>query len=71
MVVINVACPYCGDETYATLPKDTNLKQIKKEKKESGSFRAMATFGLSSSKDPSNYVEAACDEHQFYVYYEK
>jgi hypothetical protein len=33
MVVINVACPYCGEETYATIPKDSNLKQIKKRRK--------------------------------------
>lgn len=70
MGIKNVACPYCGDETWATMPDDAELKQVTKEKKKAGSFRTMATFGLSSKKDPQNYVEAGCDDHDFYVYYE-
>lgn len=70
MGVVNVACPYCGDQTWATLPEEATLQQVTKEKQTAGSFRAMATFGLSSKKDPTNYVEAGCGDHEFFVYYD-
>lgn len=71
MPVINVACPYCGGQTGATIPRNANLDQVTTDKLKSGGFKTMATAGLLSSKDPSNYTEAAYpDEHQFYVYYE-
>lgn len=30
MATINVACPYCGEETRGSIPADAKLKSVKK-----------------------------------------
>lgn len=31
MAVVNVACPYCGKEANATIPRDAKLYDVKKK----------------------------------------
>ncbi|ERJ05700.1 hypothetical protein HLRTI_002322 [Halorhabdus tiamatea SARL4B] len=33
MAVVNVACPYCGEEANASLPRDAKLYDVKKKSK--------------------------------------
>lgn len=43
MAIVNVACPYCGKEANATIPRDAKLYDVKKKKSRTNGMGASAT----------------------------